>query len=415
MGILRGIIGLAFIFLIGFLISSNRKHIRFKKIGIMVVLQLVLSFLCLRTTGGIKVLSGISNFFSWLMQQAAGGVGFVFGGIKIEGGFVFFFNVLMPIVFISALVGILNYLKILPFIIKWLGKAINKITGMGELESYFSVSTAILGQPEVFITIKEEIPNLSPKQLYTICASSMSAVSAAMLASYMSMVDGKYVVVAVFLNIFSALIISCVVNPYDPQKETIISEHHETKSEAEAEVAATSEVAAEIEISKEREPFFQVLGTYILDGFHLAVTVAAMLIGFIALVTFLNNSFDYLFHITFTQILGYVFSPIAYAIGIPQKDIFSIGSLMATKLITNEFVAMGQLSNIASNLTPKSLAMISTYLISFANFGTLGIVSGSIKSIDEKQGKYVAKYSVKLLLGATMASLLTATIVGLFF
>ncbi|MGR3741402.1 NupC/NupG family nucleoside CNT transporter [Companilactobacillus sp. DQM5] len=397
MSIIRGLIGLLFIFALGFLISSNRKKIRFKQMGIMLGLQLIISFLCLHTTGGESVLTGISNFFSWLMAQAADGVNFVFGGISItKGSSVFFFNVLMPIVFISALVGILNYIKVLPFIIKWVGKIINKITGMGELESYFSVSTAVLGQPEVFLTIKEQISKLSSKQLYTICASSMSAVSAAMLASYMSMVDGKFVVVAVFLNVFSALIISCIVNPYEPKEEGF-----ETREDGIA--------------NKEREPFFQMLGEYILDGFHLAVTVAAMLIGFVALVAFLNNIFSFFFGFSFTHVLGYVFAPIAYLIGVPGKDIVKIGSIMATKLITNEFVAMGELAKIVKSLTPKGVAMISTYLISFANFGTLGIISGSIKAIDAKQGKIVAKYSLKLLLGATMASLLTATMVGLFF
>jgi nucleoside transport protein len=412
--IIRGIIGLAFIFGLGYLISFDKKHIRYKQMGIMIFLQLVISFICLHTAGGIKILSSISGFFNWLMQQAAGGVNFVFGGLQLQsGGFVFFLNVLMPIVFVSALVGILNYIKVLPFIIKWLGKGINKITGMGGLESYFSVSTAVLGQPEVFITIKEQIPKLKAQQLYTICASAMSAVSAAMLASYMTMVPGQFVVVAVFLNIFSALIISCVVNPYNPKtiNEVALIKDKSMES-AEREVSATSEVST---TSAEHEPFFQMLGTYILDGFKLAIIVCAMLIGFISLVTLLNNSFDYLFHVTFTGILGWVFSPIAFLIGIPSGDMVKVGSMMATKMITNEFVAMGELAKVAATLSPKAHAMISTYLISFANFGTLGIVSGSIKALDMKQGRVVAKYSLKLLVGATMASLLTATIVGMFF
>ncbi|MNW46031.1 Nucleoside permease NupC [compost metagenome] len=402
MSIIRGIIGLAFIFGLCYLISSDKKHIRYKQIIIMICLQVVISFIFLHTSVGVKVLSSISDFFNWLMQQAAGGINFVFGGLELQpGGFVVFFNVLMPIVFVSALVGILNYIKVLPFIIKWLGKGINKITGMGGLESYFSVSTAVLGQPEVFITVKDQIPKLKPQQLYTICASAMSAVSAAMLASYITMVPGKFVVVAVFLNIFSALIISCIVNPYDPEKiSTNLADTEKDNSEKD---------------NSEKDPFFQVLGTYILDGFILAMTVAAMLIGFIGLVTFLNNSFDYLFHITFTDIIGWVFAPIAYLIGTPVDNVLNVGSIMATKLITNEFVAMGELGKIAHSLSPKANAIISTYLISFANLGTLGIVSGSIKAIDGAQGKVVATYSLKLLAGSTLASLLTATIVGLFF
>lgn len=395
MSFLMGIIGLLFIFIIGWIFSSDRKKIRYKQIFILLSLQLVISFLCLHTSGGVEILSGISNFFSWLMAQAAGGVNFVFGGILIKkGASVLFFNVLMPIVFISALVGILNYIKVLPFIIRWVGKIINLISGMGEIESYFAVSTAFLGQPEVFLTIKDQIKELSPQRLYTICASAMSAVSAAILASYMKILPGKYVVVAVFLNIFSALVISCIINPYDPGEEKDL----------------------DVELTKkEREPFFQVLGAYILDGFHLAVTVAAMLIGFIALVTFLNNTFNILFHVTFTDILGWIFAPIAFMMGVPKQDIVKAGSLMATKLITNEFVAMGDLVQISHQLSHKTVAMISTYLVSFANFGTIGIISGSIKSIDENQGVYVAKFSMKLLLGATMASMLTATIIGIYF
>lgn len=388
------ITGLLLVFGIGWLVSSDRKNIKYKRMGILFSLQLVISFLCLNTSGGVKTLAGISNFFNWLMGQAAGGVDFVFGGLMIKpGSSVFFLSVLMPIVFVSALVGILNYIKVLPFIIKWTGWALNKVAHMGELESYFAISTAILGQPEVFLTVKNQIPKMNERRLYTICASAMSAVSAAMLASYMKMIPGKFVVVAVFLNILSALIVSCVINPYDTDSNDEL-----------------------VQIEKgNKEPFFQVLGNYITDGFNLAITVGAMLIGFVALVTFLNNSFLAIIHVSFTTLIGYVFAPIAFLMGVPNDDIVKVGSLMATKLITNEFVAMGTLHGMAAGLSAKANAIISAYLVSFANFGTVGIITGSIKSISEKQGGYVAKFSMKLLLGATLASILTGTIVGLYF
>ncbi|KGH62607.1 pyrimidine nucleoside transporter NupC [Oenococcus oeni S13] len=386
--------GILLVFVIGWLISSDRKHIRFGTIGRLFMLQIIISFICLHTSGGVNTLKQISLFFNWLMKQAAGGVDFVFGGFVIKvGSSVFFLSVLMPIVFISALVGILNYIKVLPFIIKWAGWGLNKISGMGELESYFAVSTSVLGQPEVFLTVKDQIPKLTEQRLYTISASAMSAVSAAMLASYMKLVPGKFVVVAVFLNILSALIISSIVNPYIPEKEDKL-----------------------VEISKgNAEPFFQVLGNYIVDGFQLAITVAAMLIGFVALVTFLNNSFLAVINISFTSLIGYIFAPIAFLMGVPTSDILKVGSLMATKLITNEFVAMGTLHGIAGTLSTKANAIISAYLVSFANFGTIGIITGSIKSISAKQGSYVAKFSIRLLAGATLASILTGTIVGFYF
>ncbi|KRM90933.1 NupC/NupG family nucleoside CNT transporter [Liquorilactobacillus cacaonum] len=385
--------GLLFVFFIGWLASSDRKKIKYKRMGILLLLQILISFLSLHTKGGIKTLSGISAFFNWLMVQAAGGVNFVFGGLLVKSGSsVFFLNVLMPIVFISALIGILNYIKVLPFIIKWTGWALNKIAHVGELESYFAISTAILGQPEVYLTIKDQIPKLNEKRMYTICASAMSAVSAALIASYMKMIPGKYVVVAVFLNILSALIVSSIINPYDVDETEIIK------------IDKTN-----------NQPFFEVLGTYILDGFKLAITVGAMLIGFIALITFLNNSFLVIIHVSFTTILGYIFSPIAWLMGVPNKDIIKVGSLMATKILTNEFVAMGDLQQMTTHLSVKANAIISAYLVSFANFGTIGIATGSIKAISQKQGSYIAKFSMKLLLGATLASILTGTIVGFYF
>ncbi|WP_275496388.1 nucleoside transporter C-terminal domain-containing protein, partial [Oenococcus oeni] len=188
-------------------------------------------------------------------------------------------------------------------------------------------------------------------------------------------------------------IISSIVNPYIPEKEDKL-----------------------VEISKgNAEPFFQVLGNYIVDGFQLAITVAAMLIGFVALVTFLNNSFLAVINISFTSLIGYIFAPIAFLMGVPTSDILKVGSLMATKLITNEFVAMGTLHGIAGTLSTKANAIISAYLVSFANFGTIGIITGSIKSISAKQGSYVAKFSIRLLAGATLASILTGTIVGFYF
>lgn len=396
MGVIRGIAALIFIAAVALIFSPQRKKVRYKNIAFMIVIQLATTFLLLQTTFGLSLLSSVSKFFSWLMNQGMVGVNFVFGGILLEQGTtVFFLHVLMPLVFISALIGILNYLGILSFIIKWVGWVINKITGMGELESYIPIATTLLGSPQVFITIREQIPKLNSNQLFTVCMSVMSSASAAMLASYMTMIDGEFVVVAVFLNFLSGLVIAGLINPYDANemcKETI-----------------------DIGTKSEKQPFFQMLGDYITSGFNLAIIVAAMVIGFISIISFLNNGLEILIGISFTEVVGYILAPVAYLIGIPSEDIVTVGGVMATKLLTNEFVAMGEISKIASQLSDKSVAMISVYLVSFANFGTLGIISGAIKSIDESKVIDIAKFSLKLILGGTLAGLLTATIVGFYF
>jgi nucleoside transporter len=297
---------------------------------------------------------------------------------------------LLPIVFIAVLIGILQHFKILPIIIRGIGLLLSKINGLGKLESYNAVAAAIIGQGEVFITVKDQLSQLPKNRLYTLCASSMSTVSMSIVGSYMTMIDPKYVVTALVLNLFSGFIIVHIVNPYTVREEEDILELQE----------------------EEKQTFFEMLGEYIMLGFAIAVTVAAMLIGFVALITAINGVFDSIFGITFQTLLGYVFSPLAFIMGIPASEMLEAGKIMATKLVTNEFVAMLDLSKAAADLSPRSVGILSIFLVSFANFSSIGIIAGATKSIDQKQANVVSQFGLKLLFGATLVSLLSGTIVS---
>lgn len=345
MGIIRNIIGVILILAIAYFASWDRKEIknRLVNIGVMFVLMFIVAFVSLRTTFGISLLQGISNAFAWLNVQAQGGINFVFGGIMFEeGASVFFFNVLLPIVFFSALIGILDYLKILPFIMKWVGWAINKITGVGELESQYSIMTTMIGQPTAYMTIKDQILAMSGKRLFTFLMTSTSTVAASTLAAYMEMIPGEYVVVAVFLNIFATFIISSFINPYDTATENKYMEEKMNVNKP-TEIESISEVEEENEV---KPNFISVISDYISNGWGLAVAVAATLVGFVAIITFLNNGLDALVGVTFTEVVGYIFSPVAFAIGVPSVDIVEVGSIMAQKLFTNEFVALAEVGNL---------------------------------------------------------------------
>lgn len=150
-----------------------------------------------------------------------------------------------------------------------------------------------------------------------------------------------------------------------------------------------------------------------MDGFKLVVTVAAMLLGFIAMMELVNVIFLGVFDISFQTVIGFVFAPIAFFMGVPWAESLQAGGIMATKLVTNEFVAMLSFGDLSETLSDKTIAIVSVYLVSFANFGTVGIVAGSIKSISEKQGNHVSKFALKLLLGATLASVISGTIIGI--
>ncbi|CAM3756704.1 Nucleoside permease nupC [Mesobacillus zeae] len=164
---------------------------------------------------------------------------------------------------------------------------------------------------------------------------------------------------------------------------------------------------------EEKQSFFEMLSEYILDGFKVAVIVGAMLIGFVALIAAINSVFDMIFGISFQEILGYIFAPVAFIMGVPMSETVRAGGIMATKLVTNEFVAMMQLSDVAGTFSARTLGIISVFLVSFANFSSIGIIAGAVKGLNEKQGNVVARFGLKLLYGATLVSVLSAIIVSI--
>lgn len=400
MHILIGIVGILVFLGLAWLASSDKKNVRWHHIGLLLLIQLIFAFILLKTNFGVIVVGGIANGFAYLLKQAAEGVNFVFGGLANKGEMPFFLNVLLPIVFISALIGILQYLKILPIIINVLGFLISKVNGMGRLESYNAVASAILGQSEVFISLKKQLPYIPKHRLYTLTASAMSTVSASIIGAYFTMVKPEYVVTAVVLNLFGGFIVASIVNPYKVNEK---------------------DDKLLIEEEKKQQSFFEMLGEYILDGFKVAVIVGAMLIGYIALITFLNGIVGGIIHFVsggsldwnFQTLIGFVFAPLAFLTGIPWHDAVEAGSIMATKLLSNEFVAMTELGK-ANGLSERALGVVSVFLVSFANFSSIGIISGAIKSLNDEKGDVVARFGLKLLFGATLVSFISATIAGFF-
>ncbi|MEB2302114.1 NupC/NupG family nucleoside CNT transporter [Lysinibacillus xylanilyticus] len=382
--------GLLLVFGLALLMSKNKKEIKYKNIIIMLIIQFLFAALLLNTKFGYVLIKGFTNVFDHLLSYASTGITFVFGGLANEGEYSFFLNVLLPIVFISALIGILQHFKILPFVMKWIGLLLSKVNGMGKLESYNAVASAMVGQSEVFITVKKQLDKISPQRMYTLCASAMSTVSMSVVGAYMTMIEPKYVVTAIVLNLFGGFIIVSIINPYTVED---------------------SEDILKIE-DEHKQSFFQMLGEYIMDGFKVAIIVGAMLIGFVALMDLINSLFDMILGVSFQDILGYIFAPIAFLMGIPWADAITAGGIMATKLVTNEFVAMISLGEAAKSMSAHTVAIISVFLVSFANFASIGIIAGAVKGLNERQGNIVARFGLKLLYGATLVSILTATIVG---
>ncbi|KGP78891.1 MULTISPECIES: NupC/NupG family nucleoside CNT transporter [unclassified Paenibacillus] len=390
---LISVVGLIMVLLLAWLASNNKRKIKYRPIIIMIVIQIGLGLIILKTSIGEFLIKGFADSFSKLLGYANEGTNFVFGGMANEGAHTFFLYVLMPIVFMSALIGILQHYKILPFIIKYIGLVLSKVNGMGKLESYNAVAAAIVGQNEVFISVKNQLGLLPKHRLYTLCASAMSTVSMSIVGSYMTMLEPRYVVAALILNLFGGFIIASIINPYEVTAEEDIVEVQE----------------------EEKQTFFEMLGEYIMDGFKVAIVVGVMLVGFVGIIALINGVFSGIFGISFQGVLGYVFAPIAFMIGVPWHEAVHAGSIMATKLVANEFVAMLDFVKIQDGLSGRTTAIVSVFLISFANFGSIGTIVGAVKGLNEKQGNIVARFGLKLLYGATLVSVLSAIIIGIIF
>ncbi|RKQ32684.1 NupC/NupG family nucleoside CNT transporter [Oceanobacillus halophilus] len=394
MGIILGLLAIIVVIGISYLMSNDKKNINFKGIGIMLALQLVITWFMFSTQIGQAIINGISAVFNKLIEFGQEGIGFVLGGFEIQEGGVFFFNVLLLIVFFATILSVLNYLKILPTIIKWVGGLISKITGLPKIESFNGVNSIFFGQSEALLAIKSQFHHLNANRLYIVSASAMSSVSASIIGSYIQILPAEYILVALPLNMFSALMISSILAPVNVPKEQ--------------DTVDVSDVSQDKSV-------FEAMGNGALDGGKIALIVAANLIAFIASLELVNWLIQLVFAgVTLQQILGYILAPIGLLMGISPGEVIQAGSIMGTKIVTNEFVAMLEFQPLMEVMSEKTIGIVTVFLTSFANFSSIGIIAGTVKGIDGKKASTVSGFGMKLLIGAILTSILSATIVGLF-
>ncbi|MGY0693814.1 NupC/NupG family nucleoside CNT transporter [Virgibacillus sp. FSP13] len=395
MDILLGFVAIIIVLGLAFLMSNDKKNINYKGIIVMLVAQFLITWFMFSTEIGQEIINGISAVFNKLIEFGTEGVNFVVGGIAVnEGGSVFFFNVLLLIIFFSTLLSVLTYLKILPFIIKYLGGFLSKITGLPKVESFNAVNSIFFGQSEALLAIKTQFHHLEKNRLYIVSASAMGSVSASIVGSYLQILPPEYVLVALPLNMFSAVMISSVIAPVNVPK----AEDH-----------------VDVKNVSEDKSIFEAMGNGALDGGKIALTVAAMLVAFIASLELVNWIIQSVFAgVTLQQILGYIIAPIGILMGISPGEVIEAGGIMGTKIVTNEFVAMLEFQNILGSMSEKTVGIVSVFLTSFANFSSIGIIAGTVQAIDSKKAVQVSGFGMKLLVGATLASILSATVAGIF-
>lgn len=408
MFLLVNIIGLLAFLGIAVIFSRDRKNIQWKSILILVVLNLFLAWFFVYFQIGRTIVEGLASAIAWVIQSAHTGTGFAFSSFTSGKQMDMAISALFPILLVVPLFDVLMYFNILPKIIGGIGWVLAKITRQPKFESFFGIEMMFLGNTEALAVSNEQLKRMNEMRVLTVAMMSMSSISGAIVGAYVQMIPGDLVLTAIPLNIINAIIVSSILNPVsvEEQEDIIYSiKNNETV---------------------ERQPFFSFLGDSVLNAGKLVLIIIAFVISFVALADLIDRFINLITGLVggwigvkgsfgLNQILGLFMYPFALLLGLPWGEAWIVAQQMAKKIVTNEFVVMGEISKVVDSYSPHRRAVISTFLVSFANFSTIGMIVGTLKGIvDQKTSDFVSKYVPMMLLAGILVSLLTAAFVGLF-
>lgn len=380
------IIGMALCIGVTYLFSEQKDKIQWKSVMIAFFGQIILAVLLIKTPLW-KGIEWVANGFTWLIAQSSEGINFVFGGLS--DNFVFFINSLLPIVFISALMGLLFHFNILQKFIGTVGKLVAKVLKVDTLVAVNGVANMFLGQSESLFVTKSYLPHAKDSVIFATLVGGMTSISASVVGLYASYGAAmEWIIVSMPLTVFSTFVLTQIIMP-------------------------TEYNAEEIEIENDKGVnAMETMMNYAMAGFKGVIGISVALIVFLSLVAMINNFIGIFFpSITLQSILGIVFKPLAILMGVPSGDLQLASEILATKLVTNEAVAFS-LPQFAM-LSVRAKAMITTALCGFAGIGSIGILIGGYSAIAPKKVDTVAKQGVKALFVATAVNLLTGAVVGL--
>lgn len=403
-----GLLGVMVIFGIAFLLSNNRKAINYRLVISGIGLQVLIAVLVLKV-------SFITNFFAFLgrgmgkiEQFAAQGASFVYGGIMVDTHdgaakgfgaphtFVFAFSVTATIIFVCVLVAILYHLGVMQRLVAFIARIMNFVMRVSGAEALSNVASAFVGQVEAQVMIRPYIASMTKSELMSSMAGSMACIAGGILIVYVNMgARAEYLLTASLMAAPAALVISKIIYP-----ET---EEPVTKGKV------------KLEVKKEHTNLIDAISHRAADGMKISINVIAMLIGFIALITFINWGLGKIWGpLSLDYIFGKLFYPLAWCMGVPNADVQQVATIMGQKLTINEFVAFDTLTHhLAAPLSEKGLIIVSFAICGFANFSSVGMQIGGIGALAPERRADLAKLGIRALISGTLASYLSATIAGM--
>lgn len=401
-----GILGVIVILGIAYLFSENKKKINWRLVATGLGLQIIFALIILKVPFGRKVFEAASGFITRILDFTAEGTTFLFGNLTDQATFgsIFALNVLPTIIFFSALMGILYYLGIMQAIVKFIAKGICKLLGTSGAETLSAVGNIFLGQTEAPLLVRPYISSMTKSEMTAIMVGGMATVAGGVMAGYVAMgINAGHLLAASIMAAPAGLVLAKMLVPETEEPETKDITNIEVEKTASNVVEAAANGAS--------------------DGLMLALNVAAMLLAFVALIALFNYLIGLvggLFgfpELSLNWILGKLFSPLAFVMGVPTGDLSAAGSLLGQKVMINEFVAYSDLSALSSSgvLQEKTILIMTYALCGFANISSVAIQIGGIGAMAPNKKGTIAKLGFKALLGGALATCLTATIAGILF
>jgi concentrative nucleoside transporter, CNT family len=398
-----GLLGIAAILAIGILLSHNRRRIRWRVIAWGLGLQLLFAIFVLRIPAGQQLFRALGSFVTSILGYSYIGSQFVFGELGKPNsslGVIFAFQLLPAIIFVSALFAILYYLGIMQLIVRAFAALMSRVMGASGAESLNVAASIFMGQTEAPLTIRPFLPRMTMSELMTVMTSGMAHISGSIMVAYIAFgIEARHLLTAVIMTAPGTIMMAKLFEP-----EVEVPETYGT---------------VRLDMPKQDVNLLDAAARGTTEGLNLMLNVIAMLVSFVALVALLNGGFAAVhnligwFPANLQTVLGWVFRPIAWLMGVPWHDTGTVGSLLGTRMVLNEFIAYSQLGPLKPQLDPRSFTIASFALAGFANFSSVGIQLGGIGALAPDRKRDLARLGLRAMLAGTLANFLSATIAGM--
>ncbi|MFA0645878.1 NupC/NupG family nucleoside CNT transporter [Vibrio cyclitrophicus] len=394
---MASLLGIITILVAAWLLSTDRKNIPLRTVSLAFLLQVTFALLVLYVPMGKEVLNAATGAVSSLINYGQEGINFLFGGLT-NNGFVFAINVLGIIIFFSALISGLYHIGFMPKVINLIGGALQKFLGTGRAESLSATANIFVGMIEAPLVVKPYLKHMTDSQLFAMMVCGLASVAGGTLVGYASLgVDLNYLIAAAFMSAPAGLLMAKILVPGNADE-------------------AQENIEPDVEIPRATN-VVEAMADGAMSGLRIAVAVGATLLAFISVIAMLNGLLGmagdwFGVNLSFELILGYVFAPVAWLIGVPWSEAVVAGSLIGNKIVVNEFVAFIQLMDVKDALSEHSQAIVTFALCGFANISTMAILIGGLGSLVPERRSFISQYGFKAICAGVLANLMSAAIAG---